>query len=86
MTLERKDDGDIVYTGLSNHPYGSLDHLIYTSPLITIQNLKLKPTKGLNKLEVPYSHKIVKKQIINEPTYNIWISDHALMDYTIDLQ
>lgn len=70
----------LVFDGLSKNSEQIIDHLIYTNYLI-LKQVNLKPKNGLAGLQVPYQHKITKKEIIHEPNYKTWPSDHAMMVY-----
>jgi endonuclease/exonuclease/phosphatase family metal-dependent hydrolase len=71
------------FKGLTSEPYKTLDHFLHTQTAIKIDSLKVEPPKGLKDLEVPYTHKMKKKEIVNEPNFDTWPSDHTMMVYNI---
>lgn len=75
-----KKQKKLILDGLSDRKEQKLDQIVYSSELILKQQ-RVRPKNGLKGLQVPYTHKVVKKDIINESNYKTWPSDHAMMIY-----
>lgn len=76
----------LIFQGVTDNPYQTLDHIIYTNSgrySFKLNNFKIEPPTGLRDMQVPYKHRKIKGEIVNEPNYDVWPSDHALMVYEL---
>lgn len=82
----RLENGELKYdhSKSDKDSYQTIDLLI-NSKSIKVDSITMIPKKGLTNLEVPYTHKIKNKKVINESNYNVWMSDHALITYHLSL-